>query len=137
MQHRDHGARFPVPASHQGDEVRRGAGIDGGEGLIQQDQRRVLQQHPCEQRTLELAAGQRPDAAPLEARQAHRRQRRADIPALGPPQPAEGSGAMPQPERNELAHADRKAEVQRPLLGQIGDAPALDTGELDAPAQGP
>ena len=66
VQRRQHRALFSVPAPHQRQQIGRGPGVDGVEGLVQHDQARVLQQHPCKQHALHLPAGQRADGAVLE-----------------------------------------------------------------------
>jgi len=46
VQHADHRAAFLVPALHQIEQVRRSVGVNGGEGLIEQDKRGILYQKP-------------------------------------------------------------------------------------------
>jgi len=67
MQHGDDGASFGLPAMDQRQEVRGGALIDGGEGLVQQDGAGLLQGETREEDALELADGQAADGGFAEA----------------------------------------------------------------------
>ncbi len=58
MQHRDDRLPFLPPALQQIQQFIGRALVDGGEGLIQQDDIRILQQQPREQGTLKLADGE-------------------------------------------------------------------------------
>ena len=78
VEHREHGAGFAMPAADDGDQVVDGARVDGIEGLVEQDDLRVLEQHAGEERALQLAAGKRVDAARLEAGEADRLKRVVD-----------------------------------------------------------
>jgi hypothetical protein len=58
----------PCQRRTSGEQVGAGARVDGVEGLVEQDQLRVLQQHAGEQHALELPDRQFADAPLLEAR---------------------------------------------------------------------
>jgi hypothetical protein len=75
VQHGHHGAALTAPAPQQREQVGAGARVDGVEGLVEQDQLRVLQQHAREQHALELAGRQLADPAAARSRP-------------GPPRPA-------------------------------------------------
>ena len=122
VQDGDHGAGFVMPAADEIEQVGGGLGVDGGEGLVEQDHGRVLQEQAGEERPLHLAARQGRDRAPLEADEAHRRQRLLDPGALVPGDAAEEAGAGPQAHGDEIVDRERERAVDLGRLRQIGDA---------------
>ena len=88
--------------------VRESMALNGSSSRISA---RVLQEHAGEQRALQLAAGQRVDAARLEARQADRGERPVDVGAVGGREPPEHAAAPPEPERDEVDHRGRERAV--------------------------
>ena len=118
-----------VPALDQRHEVGEGPRIDRIERFVEQDDLGVLDQHPREQRPLQLAARQRIDRARLETFQPYRHQRLLHrLPVLGGVA-AEQPAPRPQPHRDEVDDASGKAAVEFRLLRQIGD---LSAGHLQA-----
>ena len=70
MQHGDNRSSFAMPSHHHPQKVGRGPGVDCREGLIQQNDRTVLQQHAGKQDPLKLPrrqGGNRPSAEVIEA----------------------------------------------------------------------
>ncbi|CFN68791.1 Uncharacterised protein [Bordetella pertussis] len=70
VQHGDDGAAFGMLLAQQGQQHVRGRRVDRAEGLVQQQQGRVLQQQAREQRPLHLASRQgckRPSGQFLQA----------------------------------------------------------------------
>ena len=118
------------------DQVAHGARVDGVERLVEQDQRRVLQQHACEERALQLAAGERVDAARLKARQADRCERHVDRLAVGARDAPEHAAAAPEPERNEIDHAWPGTSGRSPRSAADRRCrPPAQAGSDDAPAE--
>ncbi len=123
VQDGDDGAGFVVPAAHEVEQVGGGLGVDGRERLVEQDQRRVLQQKAREQRALHLAARQGRDRPALEARQADRRDGLLDRGRdRRRPMPPNSAGAGPQPHRHEIVDGEREGAVEIGGLRQVGDA---------------
>ena len=58
MQHHDHGPPLARPVIDQRQQIRLGRLVNGGEGLIQQDHRRILDNGAGEQGALQLSCGQ-------------------------------------------------------------------------------
>ena len=136
VQHGDHRAPLAVPALHHAQQVGAGARVDAVEGLVEQDELRVLQQQSREQHALELAHRELADAAPLETRQADRGERLARLGDERGVDGAEGAAPRPVTERDEIEHAEREAAVDVRLLRQVGDAAGKLGGDLDAPGAG-
>ena len=55
MQHGDHRPALPVPLRDPIEQHRDRLRIDSGEWLVEQNNRGILQNEPCEQRPLQLA----------------------------------------------------------------------------------
>ena len=58
VHHGEHRAPFAMPAQDEGDEIIHGAGVDGRERLVEQDQWRILQDQSGKARALQLPARQ-------------------------------------------------------------------------------
>ena len=95
MHRSQYGAFLTVPSPHQVEQIGRGLGVDGVERFVEHDDAGVLQQQPCKQHALHLAARQRPNGAILEARKPNRRDRVFDRIARLASDAAEQAGAMP------------------------------------------
>ena len=111
--------------------------IDGGEGLVEQDHRAVLQQGAGEERALELPGGEAADRALLEAVESDRLQGLARGRAHGRTDAAEDADPAPMAELDHVEHRDRKAAIDVGLLRQVGDLGAPDRTELDPPGERP
>ena len=112
-----------------------GLGIDGAERLVEQDERRVLQQQPREQHALELAARQRADRTLGEIDQPDRGQRAGDLVVAARIEAAPGADLAPQPHRHAVEHRDREAAVDLDLLRQIGDVRFVEAVAVEAAAE--
>ena len=55
MQNGNDRATLAMPAQHDVDEILRSAAVDGGEGLVENDEGGILQKKPRKQRALELS----------------------------------------------------------------------------------
>lgn len=121
-------ALFSVPALDEVDQVGDGSCVDGVEGLIEQDEIRILHQYPREQRPLQLAARQRVDRPLLEALHPDGRKRFCDRFTVLGAIAAEKTAPRPQAKRDQIDDAGRKRPVQFRQLRQIGDLHALRDG---------
>ncbi|GMA77443.1 hypothetical protein GCM10025880_38600 [Methylorubrum aminovorans] len=134
VQGRDHRAALAVPAADQCEQVGGGALVDAGEGLIEQDDPRVLQDQPGEQRPLELPAGEGADRPVLEAGEPDRRERVDQVRALAG-EAAPRTERAPQAHRHEVEDAQGEAAVDLGGLRQVGDG-AGPRFRLDRPVEG-
>src|SRR5579863_1635412 len=125
-----------MPAFDQREQIGRGLGIDGVEGLVEHDQARILQQHPRKQHALHLPAGQRADGAVLKTAQADGCERLRDSPARVLADAAEKTDLAPQPGADEIKNRNRKAAVDIHRLRQIGDVADVETIGEDRAGQG-
>src|SRR5690242_781379 len=107
-----------MPAQDEGDEIGDGLGVDGAEGLVEQDDRRILQEQPCEE---ELPARQRADRANAKILKADRGERLDDMRLARAIEAAPGADLTPQPHRHAVEYGNGKAAVDLDLLGKIGD----------------
>ena len=137
VQHGDDGARFLVPAAHQVEEIGGGLGVDRREGLVEQDQRRVLEQEAREQRALHLPARQGRDRPALEAREPDRRHRLGDAGAFASADAAEQPGAGPEPHRDEIVDRQREGSIEIGGLRQVGDPGFRAARQPDVAGEGP
>ncbi|MNV64618.1 hypothetical protein D3C71_1572690 [compost metagenome] len=129
MQHGDHRATLAVQPAQQRHQVVGGMGVDRGKGLVQQQHRRVLHQHPRKQRALHLPARQGVHAAPGGIRQAYRFQRMHAAFKFVVAKTAPRAHPSPGAHDHQIQHRDRKRSVQFGRLrqpGQFGTPPAAD-----------
>ena len=89
-----------MPAQDEDDEIGDRLGVDGAEGLVEQDDRRILQEQPCEEYTLELPARQRADRANAKILKADRGERLDDMRLARAIEAAPGADLTPQPHRH-------------------------------------
>ena len=122
MQHGDHRPPFALPARHQPDEVAHRLLVDRGKRLVEQHQRRILQQYPRKQRALHLPAAQRIDRPACKAVEPHRAQRACRSPRdPSPENPPNSPCRFHSPSPTSSLHRGGKAAVDLGALRQIGD----------------
>ena len=131
VQDGEHGAAFAVPPPHHADEVRHRSRVDGREGLVKQDEPCVLQQKPCEERTLYLPARQRPDWPSLEPFEPDRGDRFGDACAVYGPQARKSADLPPETHRHEVGDRNRERPINVGLLRQVGDVIPREPAEGD------
>lgn len=136
VDHRHYGAPFNVPAPHQSQQIIGGARVQSGEGLIQQDHGRVLQQQTRKLHALELPHGKGADGPRAEIRQIQSRQRGLHGLPLCPAQRAPSPHARPVPQGDHVLHSNGKRAVNGGLLGQIGQVSDALPAQVDAPPSG-
>ena len=136
MQNRHDGARFRVPAPYQVEQVRGGLGVDGGEGFVEQNQRRILQQQAGEQGSLHLPSRQRADGAALETGQANCRKRLLDAGPICAADPAENTGSGPQAHGDEIVDRQGECPVDLGRLRQIRDGSGRRKADADMSLEG-
>jgi hypothetical protein len=133
----DHRPPFAMPVSHQRRQVANAGRVDGAIGLVEEDQRGILEQDAGEVRALQLTARERADRTALEAVHADQVDGRGNAFAPGAVEAAKGTDLAPQPHGHEVVNDHRKAAVERRQLGQVSDLPALHAKQLDAALQRP
>jgi hypothetical protein len=111
-----------APALQQRQQVGGGARVDGVEGLVQQDQPGVLQQHAREQHALRLAGRQLAQPALFEAGQAHRGQRLQDTACGRPRSPRKLPMRAHRPSATTSCTAPGSARSRSDGLRQVGHA---------------
>ncbi len=131
----DHRATVGVPVLHHAQEIRCGAGIDGGERLIEDDDAGVLQQQPGEQDTLELTSRQRPDRAPFETAEPNCHQGLAAPLGGRSADAAKGSRLAPGSQHDRIGHGQREMAVDFSRLGKIAEVPGRQAAAIDGSAR--
>jgi hypothetical protein len=120
VHHHEHGAPFAMPVPDERDQIGGRLGVDGVERFVEQDQIGLLHEHAGKERALQLAAGQGVDRSALEAGQADRGERVAQVvPVLAVVTPQKAA-FRPKSETNQVENAGWKAAVDLGLLRQIG-----------------
>ncbi len=100
-----------------------GGAVDAVEGLVEEEQLRLLGQRPGQQHPLALPAGQ--DAEPVAgpAGQPDPVQGLVGGGPVGPARPADPADAPVTAHQHDLGHGDGELGVERVGLGHVGDAP--------------
>ena len=99
-----------------------GGAVDAGEGLVEQQQLRVLRRDLGEQRALALAARQLAEPAAGEVVDGKRAHRVGDQLAVAIGHSLPPAERAPAAHRDHVAHGGREHRLDRDLLGQVGDA---------------
>jgi hypothetical protein len=124
-----------MPAQDESDEIGDRLGVDGAERLVEQNDRRILQQQPREEHALELPARQRTDRAIAKILEADCGERLGDMRLARAIESAPGADLAPQSHRHAVEHGDGKAAVYLDLLGKIGHVAFLETVEIETAAK--